>query len=75
MSTKNIIALILVIVGVIVLASSGLSFESPGESVRLLGLRFQTTEHHFIPPWAGVVVVIAGIVLFLVPLPSAKKGA
>ena len=66
MNPKNIIAVILVALGVVVLAYSGLSFKTPGKPVNFLGLHFETTETHFIPPVAGALALIGGIVLLLV---------
>jgi hypothetical protein len=66
MNTKTIIAIILVALGVVVLAYSGLSFKTPGKPVNVLGLHFETTETHFIPPVAGALSLVGGIVLLLV---------
>jgi len=66
MNTKTIVAVILVALGVVVLAYSGLSFKTPGKPVNVLGLHFETTETHFIPPVVGALALIGGIVLLLV---------
>jgi hypothetical protein len=66
MNTKTIVAIILVALGVVVLAYSGLSFKTPGKPVNVLGLHFETTETHFIPPVAGALSLVGGIVLLLV---------
>ena len=66
MNTKTIVAVILVALGVVVLAYSGLSFKTPGKPVNFLGLHFETTETHFIPPVAGSLALVGGIVLLLV---------
>ena len=66
MNTKTIVAVILVALGVVVLAYSGLSFKTPGKPVNVLGLHFATTETHFIPPVAGGLALVGGIVLLLV---------
>ena len=66
MNPKTIIAVILVALGVVVLAYSGLSFKTPGKAVNFLGLHFETTETHFIPPVAGALALVGGIVLLLV---------
>jgi hypothetical protein len=65
MSTKMIMALLLIILGVIVLAYSGISFKTPGEPVEFLGLRVATTNSHFIPPVAGAMALGGGVVLLL----------
>ena len=66
MNTKTIVAVVLVALGVVVLAYSGLSFTTPGKPVNVLGLHFETTETHFIPPIAGALALVGGIVLLLV---------
>src|ERR1019366_6619149 len=40
MNTKTVIAVILVTLGIVVLAYSGISFTTPGRPVEFLGLRF-----------------------------------
>jgi len=71
MSPKTIFAVILVTLGIVVLAYSGITFKTPGKPVELLGLRFETTESHFIPPVVGALALVGGIVLLLVK----PKGA
>jgi hypothetical protein len=66
MNAKTIVAIILVALGVVVLAYSGLSFKTPGKRVNFLGLHFETTETHFIPPVAGALALVGGIALLLV---------
>ena len=65
MNTKTIIAGILVTVGIVVLAYSGISFTTPGKPVEFLGLRIATTDNHFIPPVAGALALVGGIVLLV----------
>ena len=66
MNTKTIIAVILVALGVVVLAYSGLSFKTPGKPVKFLGIHIETTDTHFIPPAVGALALVGGIVLLLV---------
>lgn len=66
MNAKTIVAIVLIVLGVIVLAYSGISFSTPGETVEFLGMRIETRETHFIPPVFGALVLIGGIVLLLV---------
>lgn len=66
MNTKTIVAIVLIVVGGIVLAYSGISFTTPGETVQFLGLRIETRETHFIPPVFGALALIGGIVLLVV---------
>jgi len=66
MNTKNIIAVTLIAAGIVVLASMGLTFTTPGKSIEFLGLRLGTTDSHFIPPIAGALALAGGIILLLV---------
>lgn len=65
MNTKAIVAIALIILGVSVLAYSGISFTTPGETVRFLGLRIETRETHFIPPVIGALALLGGLALLL----------
>lgn len=66
MNTKSVIAAVLITLGVVVLAYSGLTFKTPGKPVEFLGLRIETTDSHFIPPVVGAFALVGGIVLLLV---------
>jgi len=66
MNTKNIVAVLLITLGVVVLAYSGITFKTPGKPVEFLGMHFETTDSHFIPPVAGALALVGGIVLLLV---------
>jgi hypothetical protein len=66
MNTKTIIAVILIALGVVVLAYSGITFKTPGKPVEFLGLRIQTTDSHFVPPVVGALALVGGIVLLVV---------
>lgn len=66
MNTKTIVAVILVALGVVVLAYSGITFKTPGKPVEFLGLHIETTDSHFIPPVVGALALIGGIVLLVV---------
>lgn len=66
MNTKSIVAILLVTLGIVVLAYSGITFKTPGEPVEFLGMHIATTQSHFIPPVVGALALIGGIVLFLV---------
>ena len=50
---KTMIAVILVTLGIVVLAYSGLTFTTPGQPVDFLGIHIETTQSHFIPPVVG----------------------
>jgi hypothetical protein len=66
MNTKAIVAVMLITLGIVVLAYSGLSFTTPGKPVDFLGMHIETTHSHFIPPVAGALALVGGIVLLLV---------
>ena len=66
MSSKNIIAVILIALGIVILAYQGITFESRGKPAEFLGLHFETTERHFIPPVVGALALVGGIVLLVV---------
>jgi hypothetical protein len=66
MNNKTIIAVILIVLGIVVLAYSGIAFKTPGKPVDILGLHFETTVTHFISPAVGAIALVGGIVLLLV---------
>jgi hypothetical protein len=66
MNTKSIGAVILVALGIVVLAYSGITFTTPGKPIEFLGLHMQTTHSHFIPPVVGALALVGGIVLLVV---------
>jgi hypothetical protein len=65
MNSKTI-AVILIGLGIVVLAYSGITFKTPGKPVDVLGVHVETTHSHFIPPVAGAIALVGGIVLLLV---------
>jgi len=66
MNIKTIVAVLLVALGVVVLAYSGITFTTPGKPIDFLGMHFETTKSHFIPPVVGALALVCGIVLLLV---------
>ena len=66
MNPKTLIAVVLIALGIVVLAYSGLSFTTPGKTINFLGMHIATTDNHFVPPAAGALALIGGIVLLLV---------
>ena len=66
MNMKTIIAVCLVVLGIVVLAYSGLSFTTPGKPIDFLGMHIATTDNHFIPPAVGALALVGGIVLLVV---------
>ena len=66
MNPKTIIAVILIALGVVVLAFSGITYTTRGNPVNVLGMHFETTQSHFIPPVVGAIALVGGIVLLVV---------
>jgi hypothetical protein len=66
MNTKTIISVVLIALGIVVLAYSGLSFTTPGQTINFLGMHIATTDSHFIPPVAGALMLVGGIALLFV---------
>ncbi len=66
MSMRRIIAVVLITLGIVVLAYSGITLKTPGKSVDLGPVHVATTERHYIPPIAGAFALVGGIVLLLV---------
>jgi hypothetical protein len=66
MSLRKLIAVILIVLGVVVLAYSGITFKTPGQPVVIGPVHVATTERHFIPPVAGAISLVGGLVLLLV---------
>ena len=71
MNAKLIISILLITAGIVVLAYSGITYTTPGETINFLGLRIATTETHFIPPIVGAFALVGGIVLLLIKPRSA----
>ena len=63
---KTILSAILITLGIVVLAYSGLSFSTPGKPVDFLGMHIATTENLFISPVVGALMLVGGIVLLVV---------
>lgn len=66
MNTKTIVAILLVTLGIVVLAYSGITFKTPGKPVDFLGIHIETTDSHFIPPVVGALALVGGIMLLVV---------
>ena len=66
MKTKTVAAAILITLGIVVLAYSGIRFSTPGQPINILGMHIKTTDSHFIPPVVGAFALVGGVVLLLV---------
>ena len=65
MNSKTI-AVVLIALGIVVLAYSGITYRTRGEPVNFLGMHIETTRSHFIPPVAGALALVGGVALLLV---------
>jgi len=65
MNSKTI-AVILIALGIVVLAYSGITYTTRGKPVNILGAHIETTQSHFIPPVVGAIALVGGIVLLVV---------
>jgi len=66
MKAKDMIAALLITLGIVILAYSGITFTTPGEPIEFLGLRVETTQSHFIPPVVGALSLVGGTLLLMV---------
>jgi hypothetical protein len=66
MNTKTVVAVCLVTLGIVVLAYSGISFNTPGKPVDFLGIHIETTVSHFISPAVGAIALVGGILLLVI---------
>ena len=66
MNTKTIVSVLLITLGIVVLAYSGLSFTTPGEPINFMGMHIATTDSHFIPPVVGALMLVGGITLLVI---------
>ena len=71
MSSRSIIAVVLVALGIVVLAYSGITLRTRGEPVVIGPVHVETTQSHFIPPVVGAIALVGGIVLLVA---GNKKG-
>jgi hypothetical protein len=62
---SRMIAAILIALGIVVLAYSGITYKTPGKPIDFLGMHIETTHSHFIPPVAGALALAGGIVLLV----------
>jgi len=66
MRPKMIIAVVLIVLGIVVLAYSGITYKTRGKPVDIGPLHVETTTSHFIPPVVGAVALVGGILLLVV---------
>ncbi|HAL92319.1 MAG TPA: DUF3185 domain-containing protein [Verrucomicrobia bacterium] len=63
MNSKGIVAIALIVLGLVVLAYSGITLKTPGKPIDLGSVHIATTNRHFIPPVAGTIMLVGGVVL------------
>ncbi len=66
MNSRGIIAVVLVTLGIVVLAYSGITFRTPGKPIDFGPVHIETTHSHFIPPVVGLIALVGGIALLVV---------
>lgn len=66
MSSRKIIAIVLVTLGIVVLAYSGITFKTRGEPIDIGPVHIETTQSHFISPVVGAIALVGGLVLLFV---------
>ena len=71
MRPLGIIGVVLIIAGVVVLAMRGISYTKDRDSVKIGGIELSKEDRGFVPPVAGIIAVVAGIVL----VAAARKKA
>lgn len=67
MSPKRIVAIVLIAAGAVILALRGISYTRERESVAIGGVELSAERKGFIPPVVGVIVLLAGVGLLLIP--------
>ena len=63
MSSRGIAAVLLIVAGLVVLAYSGITLKTPGKPMDIGPIHVETTRSHYIPPVAGTIMLVGGIVL------------
>lgn len=66
MNSRKLMAVVLVTLGIAVLAYSGVSRRTNGNSIAIGPVYAGTTQSHFIPPVIGAVALVGGILLLVV---------
>jgi uncharacterized membrane protein len=66
MRPLGIVGFLLIIAGAVILALGGISYTKERESVELGGVELAAERKGFVPPLAGVVVVVVGAVLVFI---------
>lgn len=71
MSPKRIVAIVLIAAGALILAFRGISYTRERQTVEVGNVELSAERKGFIPPVVGVIVLLAGVGLLLIP---SRKG-
>lgn len=63
MRPLGIVGVILIIAGVVVLALKGISYTKDRDAVKIAGVEIAKEDKGFVPPYVGIIAVVAGVVL------------
>jgi uncharacterized membrane protein HdeD (DUF308 family) len=63
MRPLGIVGVILIIAGVVVLAMKGISYTKDRDAVKIAGVEISKEDKGFVPPYVGIIAVVAGVVL------------
>lgn len=63
MRPLGIVGVILIIAGVVVLAMKGISYTKDRDAVKVAGVEISKEDKGFVPPYVGLIAVVAGIAL------------
>ncbi len=73
MKAKTLFAVLLVVLGIVVIANSGVIFLTPVRLADFMGTHAKTADKHSIPPVVGVLSLLGGGLLLVRP-PRADAG-
>jgi uncharacterized membrane protein HdeD (DUF308 family) len=63
MRSFGILGVVLIVVGILVLAARGVSYTKDRDSTHVGPIKVSTEQKGFVPPIAGAIAIIAGVVL------------
>jgi uncharacterized membrane protein HdeD (DUF308 family) len=63
MRPLGIVGVILILAGVVVLAMKGVSYTKDRDAVKIAGVELSKEDKGFVPPYVGLIAVVAGVVL------------
>ena len=66
MRPLGILGVVLIVVGILVLAARGISYTKDRDSTHVGPIKVSTEQKGFVPPIAGAVAILAGIVFVAV---------